>query len=140
MNSPPTTFTRAFATFVGLALITAAGVAGLGWVATAGHRERVDGWSIAAGCGVSWLASCIGAVPVAKALSSEPQRMATAILAATAIRFVGVLILLIPLVFSGWFDRTVLVMSVGVSYLIMLFIDTLLATAMMKRVFKEGEN
>jgi hypothetical protein len=140
MCRPAPTFTRAFATLVGVASATAVAAAVLGWVATVAHRERVDGWTIAVGCGVSWLASCLGAVPVAKALSSEPNRMANAILAATAVRFVAVLALLIPLVFSGWFDRTVLVVSVGASYLLMLFVDTLLATGMMKRVFKEGEN
>ena len=139
MSTPAPTFPRSLATFAGAALVTAAVVAGLGWVATASHRDRVDGWTILAGCGVSWLASCLGAIPVAKALTSDPKRMGTAILAATAIRFAGVLFLMLPLVFSGWFDRTVLVISIGASYLVLLLIDTLLAASMMKRVFKEGE-
>jgi len=41
--------------------------------------------------------------------------------------------LVVPLVLSGWFDRTVLVLFVAVSYLMMLLVDTLLAVRMIRR-------
>ena len=86
---------------------------------------------------MSWIASCIGALPTAVALSSRPKQAATAVLASTMIRFVTAIVLVVPLVLSGWFDRTVLVLFVAVCYLMMLVVDTLLAVRFIRRA--EGQ-
>ena len=74
--------------------------------------------------------------PVALALAARSRGTAMAILAATVIRFLTALLLLAPLALSGWFDRTVLVVCVGVSYVLMLLVDTLYSIRMMRRLFE----
>lgn len=135
MIQPRPTATRVYAAFVGVTLVVTAGIIALAYVPVvrlAGVSART---AMLAGCGTSWLASCVGAIPVALAVGSRQQGSATPILAMTAVRFVAVLILTVPLALSGWFDRTVLVVCIGVSYLLMLPVDTLLAVRMMKRLF-----
>ena len=69
----------------------------------------------------------------AAALATRPKQAGTAVLASTMVRFVTALVLVVPLVLSGWFDKTVLVLFVAVSYLMMLMVDTLLAVRMIRR-------
>jgi len=140
MSGPGPTFTRAFAALAGPAFAAAAVSAVLGWVATAAHHDRLDAWAIVVGCAISWAASCAGAVPVALALRAAPTGVATAILTATAVRFLVALLLVGPLALSGWFDEVVLVVSVAGSYLILLLLDTLLAARFMQRLIEKRES
>lgn len=138
MTKARSTFGGYYAVFVGIGFATALVVAALGYFPTVRLRGGEGAAAMAAGCGVSWIASCIGALPTAAALSSRPKQAATAVLASTTIRFVTALVLVVPLVFSGWFDRTVLVLFVAVSYLMMLIADTLLAVRFIGRA--DGRN
>jgi len=133
MTKARATFGGYYAVFVGIGLATATAVSAIGYYPT--ERYAADGGAAAmlVGCGVSWIASCIGALPTAAALSSRPKQATTAILASTMVRFITALFLVVPLVLSGWFDRTVLVLFVAVSYLMMLLVDTLLAVRMIRR-------
>lgn len=137
MSSPAPSFLGVYAAFVGVALATAAGIAGLGYIPADRLASGNGVAALLAGCGVSWVASCIGAIPVAVSLSEKSRNTATAILGATAIRFVAALLLVAPLALSGWFDRTPLVLCVGVSYVLMLPVDTLFAIRTMKRLFEK---
>ncbi len=136
MSSPAPSFVGAYASFVGVALATAAGIVGLGYFPAVRLWEGDVVPALLTGCGISWVASCIGAIPVALALAARSRGTAMAILAATVIRFLTALLLVAPLVLSGWFDRTVLVVCVGVSYLLMLPVDTLYSIRMMRRLFE----
>jgi len=133
MSKARATFGGYYAVFVGVGLATALLVAGFGYFSTVRLKGDDGAVALAVGCGVSWIASCIGALPTAAALSSRPKQATTAILASTMVRFITALILVVPLVLSGWFDRTVLVLFVAVSYLMMLLVDTLLAVRMIRR-------
>ncbi|MHC4697843.1 MAG: hypothetical protein ACYTFA_14015 [Planctomycetota bacterium] len=136
MSSPAPSFAGAYASFVGVALVTAAGIAGLGYFPAVRLWEGDVVPALLAGCGISWVASSIGAIPVALALAARSRGTAMAILAATVIRFLTALLLVAPLALSGWFDRTVLVVCVGVSYVLMLLVDTLYSIRMMRRLFE----
>lgn len=97
-----------------------------GW----GHKA---GATIVVACLVSWLTGCIGAVPLAAGLCRSPAKQAEAILAATTVRFFGALVLVVPLVLSGWFDRVTFVAAFIGSYLVLLLVDTLLVVQWLRR-------
>lgn len=128
MTSASGTFTKPYMTFVGVALLTGAIVAAAGYSPTKRLSTGEGVGSMVAGCGISWIASCVGAVPLAWAIAGRGSAdRVTSILMATGVRFLVVLFLVVPAVFSGWFERTVLVLWVAISYLVMLGVDTLLA-------------
>lgn len=126
-------FVPSYLVFVGVATAANAVIVGLGYLPTIRVAGQEAFWSMVAGCGVSWAASCLGAVPVALAVSEGASERPQAIMAAMGIRFVAVLVLVAPLVFSGWFERNVFVFWVGISYLLLLPLDTVFAVKMMKR-------
>ena len=134
MSSSRPSFTRTYAAFVGMALVSAGVVAGLGCIVVARSSTEAGIRSVLAGCGISWVASCAGAIPVALALAARSTQAANSILASTAVRFLVVLALVVPLVLSGWFDDRVFVVSVAVSYLLMLLLDTSFAIRATKRL------
>jgi hypothetical protein len=127
------TFGGYYAAFVGIGLATALVVAALGYFPTMRLTSGGGAAALAVGCGVSWIASCVGAVPMATALSLRPTQAATAVLTSTVVRFITAIVLVVPLVLSGWFDRTVFALFVAVSYLMMLLIDTLLAVRIIRQ-------
>ena len=109
-------------------------IAGAGYFPTVKLAGSGHIAAMIAGCTVSWIASCAGAVPLARALSGASSETATAILASTTIRFFVVLALVAPLTLSGWFDRVVFVVWVAISYLLLLAVDTCYVVRLMKRV------
>ena len=135
MTKEQATFGWYYVVFVGIGLAAALVVAAIGYFPTVRLRGGDGATALAVGCGVSWIASCIGALPTAAAFSARPKQATTAVLASTMIRFVTAIVLVVPLVLSGWFDRAVLVLFVAVSYLMMLLVDTLLAV----RIIRQAE-
>lgn len=128
-------FSRRYLTLVGVALLSALVIAALGYVPAVRTTWGGGARSLLGGCSISWIASCAGALPLAVVLSRGPTGNAvTALLAATGVRFLTVLVLVVPAVFSGWFDRVSLVLWVAVSYLLMLAVDTLLAVRIIERL------
>ena len=127
-------FVRWYATFVAIALVSAGAIVCVGYVPTVHLAGGEAVWSMLLGCGVSWVASCAGAIPVARALSARSTQPGTAILASTMLRFLTVLLVVAVLTLGGWKNRNVLVFWVGVSYLLMLVVDTVFALQVMKRV------
>ncbi len=139
MTVNPQTGVGLFVKFVGLSLGCAAVTIAIGYIPTK-NIAGVDGvYAMLAGVAISWISSCVGAIPVAYRLSSDQAgNAANAILTATMVRFMVVLMLVAAMVFSGIVDRNVLVLWVGISYLLMLAIDTLFAIAVMKRQSGNG--
>lgn len=111
-------------------------VAGIGYVSTSRLANGEGVAAMLAGCGVSFVASCLGSIPIALALAGPDSNRATAILASTALRFLTVLVLVVPLVFSGWLNQKVFVLWVAVSYLVLLLVDTALAVRLLGRESK----
>jgi len=85
----------------------------------------------AMGCGilVSLVAGLAGGVPVCLATANGQGNVPIAVLLGTALRFLIVLILVVALTFSGLVDRVAFVTWVGISYLVLLLVDTLAALA-----------
>lgn len=123
-------FLRSFIRFASVALGSTLAIAGLGFVPT-NRLAGVDGIvPMSVGCAVSWVASCAAAAPLALARSQGQAQLASAVLLSTAIRFVVALVLVVPLALCGWFDRTVFVVWVAISYLLLLLVDTVFAVRM----------
>ncbi len=125
---------RDYVKLVATALLVTAFIAGAGYFPTLKWAGSDHIAAMIAGCTVSWIASCFGAVLLARALSRPSSETATAILASTTVRFFVVLALVAPLTLSGWFDRVVFVVWVAISYLLLLAVDTCYAVRLMKRV------
>jgi CDP-diglyceride synthetase len=107
----------------GIVTVTVVGL--LGYYPTvrlSGDEARA---ALIAGCVVGLVANWIGAIPLWTAAPGDPRRRATAILMGTAVRFGAVLVLGLAAAFSGIFKNSALLIWVALSYLVVLFIDTL---------------
>jgi len=133
-ETPGGTGLRSFASFVLAASGAVLVLAGLGCLVIVPLTGRPVTREVLVGCGVSWFVSCVGAIPIALAISARSKQMANAILGSTAARFIVVLLLVVPLALSGWFDRVALVLAVAVSYLCLLVIDTYMAVRTLSRL------
>jgi len=117
-----------------LGLLAVLAIALLGYFPVQRHWGEMGVWSLAAGCGASWVAGCVGALPIAGSLSRKGDNVAIAVLMATALRFGVVLIVTVSLFFTGWFDRVILFVCVAVSYLWTLLFETLYAVRQINRL------
>lgn len=133
MNDAGGRFLRSYVGFVALAFFTAGGIAAIGYVPTVRLTDGSGAWSLLAGCGVSWVASCVGAIPLALTVSAKSSQATQAVLMSTAVRFLVVLVLVASLTFSGWLDRNVFVLWTSISYLLMLLVDTAFAIRVLNR-------
>lgn len=134
MSSQRPRFWTSYAMFVATAFLTAGVVAGLGYIPTVRIAGEEAVLSMIVGCGITWVSSCIGAAPLAMAASGDSSQAASSILLSTGLRFLVVLLLVAPLALSGWLDRNVMVFWVGISYLLMLLVDSAFAIRIIKRV------
>lgn len=124
---------QALIRLVGVSLAAAAGLALLGYVPTVRLAGREAVGEMLSGIGISLLAGIMGAIPVARSISShDPQQVPIGILASTAVRFIVVLALAAPAALSGWFDRGPMLLWVGISYLVMLAVDSIYAVRLIK--------
>ncbi len=123
-------FTPSFVRLAAFSLGTACVLALLGYVPTvrAAGTGVIDAMLV--GIGISLLASLMGAVPVGLAAAWAPEKIPQAVLASTALRFLAVLALAAPLLLTAWFDRLVMGVWVGISYMAMLVVDTVFAVRM----------
>lgn len=127
-------FLRSYVRFVALAAVSAVVIIALGYLPTVRLAGRDAVSAMLAGCGASWLASCVGAIPVARAQAQRSTQTGLAIMASTTLRFLTVLFAVVVLILSGWQNPKVLALWVGISYLLMLAVDTVFAVNIMKRV------
>lgn len=126
-----TPFLRSYARLTLAGLATATAIAALGYAPTLrlGGPEAIA--PMLAGIGVSLVAGCISTAPITRASLAEATGGPQAILLATTLRFLVALVLTASILLSGWFDRTVLVIWVGISYLSMLLMETLFAVRLL---------
>ena len=118
------TFVRLVATSLGVATLLAL----LGYFPTVRLAGRTAVSAMLAGIGISLSAGIIGAIPMSRSIVvREPNKALIGVLASTTVRFLVVLALTASVALAGWFDRRPLLLWVGISYLVMLVVDTLYA-------------
>ena len=90
------------------------------------------------GIGSSLTVSVLGAVPVCLAMTRSRDKIPIAILLGTAVRFIGILLLVVVIAFSGVADRVTFVVWVVISYMLMLLVDTLASVSSLKAGRENG--
>lgn len=110
---------------LGGTLLAVAVAAGLGYYPTVRLAGEQAGSALLAGALVGLLANWMGLVSLHLASSDDPASRPTAVLTATAVRFAVVLVLTLAAALGGWFQRGPLLIWIGVSYLVALFVETL---------------
>lgn len=120
----PRSKARRYLPFVAQVLAVTALLVGVGYVPT----QRLEGdegtRAMLAGCGISCLASMLGAIPVALGRASQVSAALNLATASMALRFLLVMILGVAAVLSGWFAKTPLLIWMGLSYMVLLIVDT----------------
>ncbi len=115
---------RRFASFVLLSSGVALVLALVGFLPT--RKLSGDSGLIAmtAGCGVSLLASWLGAVPVVMLSRGGAKTLAPAVMGAMAIRFLVVLVGTLVLALGTDLAKTPFLLWIGISYVVLLVVDT----------------
>ena len=122
-----------FARFLILAGAVVVFVAGVGYVPTKRLAGSDGTLAMAVGCGISLIASAMGAVPVVLArrqMGTDSQaagRRVTAVMMSMAVRFFAVLIMGVAAALSGMFVTAPLLVWLGISYVVLLTVDTVFA-------------
>ena len=124
--------------FVAASLATAVVLMAIGYYPTVKIAGGGAAAGMAAGCGASLLASCLGAIPLALAAVGRVSHNANAVLGSTLIRFMTVLIVVVPVAFLDVPYRKVFVSWLAISYLLMLAVDTSLAVRTLRRANDNG--
>lgn len=124
--------------FVAASLATAVVLMAIGYYPTVKIAGEGALAGMAAGCGASLLASCLGAIPLAMAATGRVSHNANAVLGSTLIRFMTVLIVVVPVALMDMPHRKVFVFWVAISYLLMLAVDTGLAVRTLRRADGNG--
>jgi len=97
----------------------------LGLVPTRRHAGLGAEGAMIAGVMISWFSCSVAALPlVGMSRSATPHLRLTL---STGLRFFLVVALTAPVLLSGWFDKTPLLIWVGVSYFFLLVIDAVFA-------------
>jgi len=115
---------RRFAAFLLLSSGAALLVALAGFLPTRKLAGEPGLMAMAAGCGVSLVASWLGALPIAIAAGSDGKAFASALLGSMALRFLVVLAGTLVLALGTEVARTPFLVWVGISYVVLLVVDT----------------
>jgi len=124
---PPALARQAFGKLAAVSVGCAVVLAGLGWIPTARLVGEGGVWSLLAGIGTGLAAGLLGAVLTSRAVLQGGFEAPKWILLGTAVRFLAVLMLVVPITFSGMVERKAYVVWVAVTYLVLLLVDTLMA-------------
>ena len=124
---------RRFGLCVAVSLVTALLIVAIGYVPTVRFAGRENVTAMLVASGVSWLASCAGAIWISMAASGTPTQKSLGVLGSTAVRFGAVLVMVVPITLSGAVDKKVFVLWVAISYLVILVVDTALVVHLLNR-------
>jgi len=113
-----------FVSFLALSLGAATLIAVLGFVPTRKISGDTGLVAMFAGCGVSLLASWLGAVLIAATPSDDGRSSGQAVLGSMALRFFVVLAGALVLVFGTEIMRAPFLIWIGISYMVLLVVDT----------------
>ncbi len=108
----------------GLGLLTVVIAAAVGYVPTSRMSGGEGVTAMLVGCGVGLVSNWIGLAATAGSFRGDPTRRPLAVLLGTAIRFLAVLSLAVAGALSGMFSATPLFVWIAISYLTVLFVDT----------------
>ena len=117
-----------------LSIVVAVAVFGLCWL--------YSGESLvakAAGCGISLIASWLGAIPLALGRTADVQSRLQLSLVSMALRLGLVVLLGVTATLSGRFDRTPLLLSLAASYLALVVVDTGYALRLFRKAAETRE-
>ena len=108
----------------GLGVLVVVLVAAVGYVPTSrmSGGEGVIGMFV--GCGIGLVSNWIGLAATAGSFRGDPTRRPLAVLLGTTIRFLAVLVFAVAGALSGMFSATPLFVWIAISYLTVLFVDT----------------
>lgn len=121
---------RRYARFVGVSVTVAVLLAGVGFFPTRKLSGAGGLWAMLGACGVSLLGSWCGAVPLALVAAGDKASVATAALGAMAVRFAVVLMGALAVSLGTGVDRAPFLIWIGISYLVLLVVDTFFAVRM----------
>jgi len=116
---------RRYVKFVGMSFAVAVVLVLVGFFPTRNLAGATGLVGMVAACGLSLLGSWLGAVPTTMVAAGDRPAVATAALGAMAIRFVVVLFGALAVVLGTPVERPPFLIWVGISYLVLLLVDTL---------------
>ena len=123
---------RGYLSFFGLAVGVTVALVLIGALPTKHYAGADALLSMLAGCGISLLASLVGAVPIMRTRGKPTREAAVAVMAAMGLRFVLVLILGLATALSGCFMVAPLLVWLALSYVVLLVVDTCFAASVLK--------
>lgn len=132
MPGGPSSNNGSYLGFFGLSVGVTVGLVLIGALPTKHYAGADALLSMLAGCGVSLLASLVGAVPILRARGKPAREAAVAVMAAMGLRFVLVLMLGLAAALSGWFQAAPLLIWLALSYVVLLIVDTCFAASVLK--------
>jgi hypothetical protein len=127
---------REFVRLVAASLVGAAALAAVGAVPTYRIAGQPGLIAMAVGIGVSFLGSIVAAVPIAYSRAPTPAARQTAFMGAIAARMFTTLILFGAIVMSHIVSNKPFALWTGVSYLVLLALETCLAIRLIRQ--REG--
>lgn len=130
---PASSASREFATLAAGSFGGAAGLAAVGAFPT----QRIGGEgslaAMAVGIGISLAASLVAAIPLVLGRSANPAGRQAVFLGAMSARMVTTLVLFAVLVLCNVLNNRALALWTGLSYLVLLMIETMTAIRLMRR-------
>ena len=108
----------------GLGVLVVVLVAAVGYVPTSRMSGGEGGIAMFVGCGIGLVSNWIGLAATAGSFRGDPTRRPLAVLLGTTIRFLAVLVFAVAGALSGMFSATPLFVWIAISYLTVLFVDT----------------
>jgi len=118
---------RRFRSFLLLSVGTGLALVLVGFLPTRRLAGEAGLAAMGVGCGVSLLASWLGALPIVMASRGDAKALGSAVIGAMAIRFFVVLLGTLVLVLGTELARAPFLLWVGISYVVLLVVDTLFA-------------
>lgn len=128
--SPDRSAAGRYVRFLALAAGTAVLLAALGWLPTRNLAGSAGVVALLAACGVCWLASALGGVPVLLAETAGAGKSPSLAFGSMLVRLMVVLGLALAVALSGLVEAVPFLVWTGIGYLALLVVDTryLLAT------------
>ncbi len=119
------TFGHYYLIMIAVSVLCGLALLGIGYVPTLRIAGGDGVTAMFVGVAVSVVATVLGSLPVAFALVGPPAKVPLAILGATCVRFLVVLMLVAPLAYFQVVQQVPFVLWVAISYLVLLLVDTL---------------
>lgn len=126
------TFGHYYLTMIAASVLCGLALLGIGYFPTLRITGGDGLTAMLVGVAVSVVATAMGSLPIALALTGPPDKVPIAILGATCVRFLVVLMLVAPLAYFEVVRQVPFVLWVAISYLVLLVADTLNAVFILR--------